>query len=58
MDNEIVIGLADETCQHVNVKHWWTLVYKGKMRVKKNTSGSEKSEFPRFLCFEWQKRLS
>lgn len=41
MDNEAVIGLADETCQHVNV-NTSRLWFIRKTRVKKNTSRGEK----------------
>ena len=41
MDNEIVIGLADESCQHVNVNSS-RLWFIRKTRVKKNTSRGEK----------------
>ena len=41
MDNKTVIGLADESCQHVNV-NTSRLWFIRKTRVKKNTSRSEK----------------
>ena len=41
MDNETVIGLADESCQHVNV-NTSRLWFVRKTRVKRNTSKSEK----------------
>ena len=41
MNNEVVIGLADESCQHVNVNSS-RLWFIRKTRVKKNTSKGEK----------------